>query len=300
MTRQSLEQLNKTFGADPAVRFETGNGGLIRAVLSANAGEAHVYLHGAHVSHFQPKGHAPVLFMSARSIFEPGKPIRGGVPICFPWFGQSGNPMHGFGRLTEWTVESAGRQSDGSVSITLALSSNDWTRSMWPHEFVARFTARISATLEMSLEVTNRSQGELSYEEALHTYFVVSDIRQVLVHGLEGATYRDKANKMQPRQRDNQPLRFSAETDSVYPSNTATCIIEDPGLRRRISVEKHDSRTTVVWNPWIDKAKAMPDFGDDEWPGMLCIETANTAENRIHLAPGQSHTIRAVIRTESM
>jgi glucose-6-phosphate 1-epimerase len=300
MTRQSLDQLNATFATQPGVRFEAGNGGLIRAVLSADAGDAHVYLHGAHVSHFQPKGQPPVLFMSARSAFEHDKPIRGGVPICFPWFSNAGTPMHGFARLAEWTVASAGRQPDGSVALTLLLASDDWTKGMWPHDFVARFTVRVSATLEMALEVTNRSQADITFEEALHTYFAVSDIQQVQVHGLEGATYLDKANNMQPRQRDNQPLRFAAETDSNYPATTATCIIEDPGLRRRIRVEKHHSNTTVVWNPWIDKAKAMPDFGDDEWPAMLCIETANTGANRVSLSPGQSHTIRAVIRVEPM
>lgn len=261
---------------------------LTRIVLSTARDEAHVCRHGAHVTHYQPRDAAPVLFMSRESLFAPGKPIRGGVPVIFPWFGAKPDnpaaPSHGLARISEWNVESS-----TPAALTLRLNLN---------EFALCYRVSISGELRLALEVENKSAEPARFEEALHTYLAVSDVRRVTIEGLAGATYLDKVDGFKQKTQDAPPIRISGETDRVYLNTRATCIVHDPGARRRIVVSKTGSDSTVVWNPWIAKAKALPDFGDDEWPQMLCIETANVAANAVTLAPGQVHIMEAAIRVE--
>ena len=261
--------------------------GLTRVVLQSADAEAHVYTHGAHVTHFQPRGQQTVLFMSDKSWMERDKPIRGGVPICFPWFGPGRDatpktPGHGLARLREWNVE---RASANAITFSLALEP-----------FLARFTVELDAALAMSLEVRNTGTKPEQFEEALHTYLAVGDIHQVTVTGLENADYLDNTVGLARKNQGADPIRFTGETDRVYLDTRAACVVNDPSMRRRITIEKTGSDATVVWNPWIAKAKAMPDFGDDEWPRMLCVETANCKQHALTLAPGAAHTLRAIIR----
>lgn len=280
--------------------FAEGPGNLPRLCIRTARAEAGLHLHGAHVTHFQPLGAEPVIFMSGRSHFEAGKAIRGGVPICFPWFGPRAghpeSPMHGFARTRAWLLESVQGSAERGVSVVLRLASDESTRALWPYDFVARYVVEIGAHLAMTLEVENPSTAPFEFESALHTYFAVSDVREVSVTGLENATYLDKTDAFARKQLGSEPLRFTAETDRVFPGTTTTCVIHDPGLDRRIVIKKSGSATTVVWNPWIAKAAAMADFGDDEWPRMLCIETANTGEDAITLAPGAKHALTQTVR----
>jgi len=284
--------------------MEVGRGGLKRLVIQSMQAEAEIYLHGAHVTRFQPNGQKPVLFMSAKSMFEPGKPIRGGVPICFPWFGarQDGQPgsPHGFARLIEWELVSAEQASDGIVEARLRLVSSEATRVMWDGEFEAEYRVRIGSTLGLELYVKNTGDQPLRIEEALHTYLAVSDARQVSIEGLAGSTYLNTVAPPRTETQDAAPIRITAETDRIYFNTQVTCLAHDPGWQRRLVVEKTGSNATVVWNPWIAKAKAMPDFGDDEWPFMLCIETCNVRENAVTIAAGQSHIMGATIREEKI
>jgi D-hexose-6-phosphate mutarotase len=284
-----------------SVRMEKGQGDLPRLVIQTMQADAEIYLHGAHVTRFQPQGHKPVLFMSAKSLFEPGKPIRGGVPICFPWFGgrQDGQPgsPHGFARLVEWELVSAKQTSD-NVEIHLRLVSSDATRALWPGEFAADYRVRIGTTLGLELQVRNTGRQPLRIEEALHTYLAISEARQVSIEGLAGTTYLNTVAPPRTETQGATPIRITAETDRIYFNTQATCIAHDPGWQRQMVVKKTGSNATVVWNPWIAKAKAMPDFGDDEWPSMLCIETCNVRENAVIIAPGQSHTMGAHICLE--
>ena len=276
-----------------------GQGGLPQILIANEHAQAAMYLHGAHVTHFQPRGQKPVLWMSARSWFGADKPIRGGGPICWPWFGpharKPGLPAHGFARLSDWRLRALTNEPDGGTSVTLALESSDRTKALWPHDFNLEYTVRVAARLELSLRVKNTGTAAFTFEEALHTYLAVSDIRKVAVHGLSGVACLDKVRGMQRFTQGAEPLTFSGETDRVYLDTEAACEVDDPGLERLIRIEKSGSRTTVVWNPWVKKAQAMPDFGDDEWPGMLCIETANAAANAVTLAPGAAHEIAARI-----
>lgn len=280
--------------------FTEGPGGLIALDVATPLTKARIYTHGAHVAEWHPTGAAPVLFMSGASHFAPGKPIRGGVPVCFPWFagraGHTGSPAHGFVRSAEWTVESLVREDDGTIAAAFTITDSDATRAHWPHAFLARHRVRVGTTLEMTLEVENRDSAPLTFEAALHTYFAVSAVQEVEVRGLEGAEFIDKVDGGARRRQPAESLRFTAETDRVFPGTTATCVLHDPGFRRDIVIEKAGSATTVVWNPWTAKAKAMADFGDDEWPGMACIETANAGDDAITLAPGAMHAMTARIR----
>jgi len=280
--------------------FEAGEGGLIRLAVRSSLAEAHVYLHGAHVSHFQPAGvAAPVLFMSRKSFFAPGKPIRGGVPLIFPWFGGRAGfpsaPSHGFARNLEWQIESVAIEDDQIVTVALQLASNDQTRDAWPHDFILRYRVSIGHTLSMTLEVENTGSEPFTFENALHSYFTVGEVRETATSGLEGAEYMDKTDGLQRKKQPAEPIRITQETDRVFENTRKTCVLDDSGLKRRITVEKAGSETTVVWNPWAAKSAALADFGDDEWPHMLCIETANAGANAITLPPGERHAMRAVI-----
>jgi glucose-6-phosphate 1-epimerase len=294
--------LNSHFSIPGVVKFQPGNGGLTRIVITSPAADAEIYLHGAHVTHFQPNGHDPVLFMSSKSLFSPDKPIRGGVPIIFPWFGpkadDSSAPAHGFARTLEWDVREV-KQANGAVVIALGLTPSDATRRWLSNDFELIYTVSVGVELELSLEVRNRSSEPLAFEEALHTYFNIGDIHQVGVTGLSGRVYIDKPAGMQ-RKTQAGTIRFEEETDRVYLDTTETVTASDPAMKRRIVISKEGSGATVVWNPWIAKAKAMADFGDDEWPRMLCIETANAADNAISLPAGQSHIMQANISVEKM
>jgi D-hexose-6-phosphate mutarotase len=285
-----------------AVRVEAGRGGLRRLVIGTAQADAEIYLQGAHVTHFQPRGGKPVLFMSAKSWFEPGKPIRGGVPICFPWFGprQDGKPgaAHGFARLLEWELTGAEQAGNGAVEIGLRLVSNDSTRKEWDGEFEAEYRVTVGPALGLRLRVRNTSQQPMRIEEALHTYLAVDDVRQVSIEGLAGTAYSDRVGTPHEETEGAAPIRITAETDRIYRNTHAMCVVRDPGGKRRLVVEKTGSDATVVWNPWIAKAKAMTDFGDDEWPLMLCIETCNVREHAVTVAPGESHGMGAVIRVE--
>jgi D-hexose-6-phosphate mutarotase len=290
-----------------SVRVEKGNGGLPRLAVETRHGTAQVYFHGAHVAAWHPAGAAaPVLWISRESLFEPGKPIRGGVPICFPWFGPHATdttaPGHGFARIREWTLTDAREAADGSVTLTLELASapGEALPPQWPHAFRITHTVTIGPTLTMALQVHNPGAAPITYEEALHTYFTVQDVRAVTVTGLEDTDYLDKVTGFSRHNQGKAPIAFTGETDRIYLNTQAATVIHDPGKRRTIAIRKAGSDSTVVWNPWIDKARAMPDFGDVEWPEMVCVETCNVNVHKRTLAPGESQTMTAIIEARPL
>jgi glucose-6-phosphate 1-epimerase len=284
-------------------RLEKGPGGLDRLALQAAEGESLVYLQGAQVAHFQPKGERPVLWMSGSSRFEAGKAIRGGVPICFPWFGPKAGspdaPLHGFARILPWAVVGVAGEADGRLRAVLELSAEAAARGGFPRELALSLAVTVGRSLRMELTVRNVDSAPVTFEEALHSYFAVSDVRQVRIHGLEGAGFVDKTAAMARRPPEGTPIAIAAETDRVYTGARGTVTIEDPGWRRRIVVAKSGSATTVVWNPWVAKAKAMPDFGDEEWTGMVCVETANATSDAVTLPPGASHVMAATLEVQA-
>ena len=281
-----------------SVRMAVGRGGLPVVRVHGANGSAEVYLQGAHVTGWTPSGGSPVLWMSALSDFAPGRPIRGGVPLCFPWFGaleaDPSAPGHGFARLAPWQLVEAGDE-DGDVVLVFRLTDSEESRaSAWPHRFEALYTVTVGARLGLALTVQNLDNTEVTYEQALHTYLGVPDIHDVTVSGFEGLPYLDRLTGPPEQGADGGPVTFSAETDRIYLGTSTDARVSD-GSGRTVVITTAGSASRVLWNPWSTKAAAMADFGDAEWTGMLCVETANVRRDAITLAPGQSRTMSAVI-----
>jgi N-acetylglucosamine-6-phosphate deacetylase len=280
-----------------SVRLEVGRGGLPVLRVDGPAARAEIYLHGATVTDWTPRGGGPVLRVSSASRFARDAAIRGGVPICFPWFGaRTGHPespSHGFARLSEWLL--VGADDDGEdVTVRLRLTDHDATgASAWPHPFEAVYTVVVGSRLSLSLQVTNRGDDVMVIEEALHTYLDVRDIRATEVTGLEGAAFYDRLAGAEPVPGEPGAVRFGGETDRIYLDTRATTVVRDVETGRSVVVGKGGSETTVVWNPWIDKAAELPDLGDDEWQRMVCVEVSNVRDAAVRIVPGGSHTMTA-------
>ena len=300
MNSEQIQQLNERFAIAGLARIEAGKGNLPRVAITTPAAEAHVYLHGAHLTHFQPRGQRPVLFLSSTSAFEPGKPIRGGVPICFPWFaerpGDPNAPMHGFARTLPWTLTALQREGD-LAGVELQLESNDTTRRHWPHNFEARLRVTLTDDLTIELLVTNTGAERFTFEQALHSYFTVGDVRQIEVTGLAGASFVDKNDGGKRKTIGDEPIRFPGPFDALFEDTQSTCTIIDPLFGRRIVVRKGCSSTTIVWNPG-SHGKQFTDLPDNERHNFVCVETANARGNAITLAPGEMHGMAASISLE--
>ncbi len=278
------------------VALSTGPGGLNRIKATSNASTAEVCLHGAHVTGFQKNGEPPLLFMSAKSKFGPGLPIRGGVPVCFPWFGnRDGEPSHGFARLTEWELVKTAVDADGAVTLRLALPLLPGQEA-W-QGLRTELIVTVAETLTLELVASNDSCGKtLEVENCLHTYFNIGDIDRISLTGLQGAAFDDFALGAggARRQGDAAPLRITQETNRVYPDNTDTVEIRDEILGRTVRVEKFQSRSTVVWNPWTTQ-KMPDDFDPAEHRKMVCVESGNVKQDRLSLAPGTTASLKVVL-----
>ncbi len=287
-------------------RLLADSGALPRFEIATPLAEARIYLHGAHVAHFAPAGETALIFMSAKSHFLPGKAIRGGVPVIFPWFGPHPTnktfPQHGFARARSWTPESVSELPGGEIAVVLRLEPDDDSCALWPEggDWVLRHKITVGTALAMELEIENRGLAPIRCEEALHSYFSVSDVRNIEVRGLEGAEYIDKTDALRRKRQGMEPIRFTSETDRTYVNTASVCIIDDPGLRRRIVIERTGSQSAIVWNPWIEKAHGMVDFGDGEWPQMVCVETGNAADNTLEIAVGAAHVTKTTVRAEKI
>ncbi|MEM8739618.1 MAG: D-hexose-6-phosphate mutarotase [Planctomycetota bacterium] len=271
-----------------------GPGGLPSVTIDTPQCAATQSLHGATVTGWTPAGQTPVLFTSREAVYQDGKAIRGGVPICFPWFGDHpldpDAPAHGLVRALPWQLVQTAQGPDG-IGVHM-LTHLDQLR--------ADYRTTYGEKLTLNLSVTNTSDSDQTFEAALHTYFVVGDIHRVRILGLEHADYLSKVEGGQGKNQGDQPVTFSGETDRIYQNTQATCVLEDPALGRAITVEKLGSDSTVVWNPWVDKSARLADFGDDEWTGMCCIESANIGDHAVTLAPGDRHTLRVVIKVTGL
>jgi glucose-6-phosphate 1-epimerase len=297
-----LAQLNEHFGLPGVLAFHATSSGLIRADITTPHASATVYLQGAHLTAWQPAGQQPVIFTSRKTELASGKAIRGGIPICFPWFatrhdGKPG-PSHGFARIQDWTLAFAALAGD-DLHLTFTLGPTDISRALGFDHFRLAYQLIIGRTLTMQLTVANDSPSPLIFEEALHTYYEVADAHEVRITGLEGVTYLDKNEHMQPKQQDGA-ITITGPTDRVYLNTAATCVIHDAAAKRRIIIEKRNSNTTVVWNPWESGAQKLADLDPTEWHEFVAVETVNAAEDTITLSPGASHTMTAHISVEGV
>lgn len=271
------------------VELTTGDGGQNVVRVENESGQGEVYIHGATLTAWQPAGEEPVVWLSDGAVFDGRTAIRGGVPICAPWFGPGRqgdkSPAHGFVRIQDWTWHEGQAESDESgTRLTFTLTDGD-----------VRFQYDVSLGAELALSLTITAGAEpYDVEEALHAYLSVGDVREIQVLGLEGVEYVDKTADQAQRVQEG-PITFSGETDRVYLA-APEVLVNDPVLGRRLQVFSTGAANTVVWNPWADKAASLPDFPDDAWPTMVCVESGNVLNDAFTLEPGQSHTLTQIIR----
>ncbi len=300
---QTLADLQRDHAVDGAA-WEAGPGGLPMLMVRTEQCEARVFAHGAHVAAWTPAGQRPGLHLSPRSAFDPKKAIRGGIPICFPWFGgftkgagpQPGDPdvklpSHGFVRTRTWDVDEVSLEDNGRVRVQMSTRDDDGTRALWDAPFEAVLTATLGQTLGVSLEVKNTGAGDLEIEEALHSYIEVGDVEQVKLLGLEGTEYIDKVDDFKSKHHGRDPVALTAEMDSVFLGTRSAVTLVDPLLERHVKIEKTGSAATVVWNPWLVKAQAMPDVGGDAWRSFVCVEAANVRPQHVSIPAGASHVM---------
>ncbi len=278
------------------ITLKNGSGDLRYFELRFNGAEAHLYLHGAHVLHYQPAGQAPVLWHSQASAFDSKKPIRGGIPVCWPWFGAHPNdpeqPAHGIARLTEWEPVNYSA-TEAATTVTLRLPAHCYPNAS------LQLSLELSEQLSVTLTTVNTGDTDLRFTEALHSYFAIQDIPAVTVTGLEEQHYINQLAPDASLHTQTGPISFAEETDRIYTDTAHDCTIIDPPLHRSIHISKKNSLSTVVWNPWIDKSKRMPDFGDSEYLEMICVESANCGPNLITLAPGKTHALQLNIHVKN-
>lgn len=274
------------------VMFIEGNGGLPKLDVTTAFATAEIYLQGAHVTHYQKKNEEPLLFLSKFSRFEEGQPIRGGIPVIYPWFGaRDGQASHGFARNQRWDLREISTMPNGSVRVQFRLPDSP-EAALYP-KAVVNYSVTVGETLICELTVKNGAEAQaLEFENCLHTYLGVGDIAQVGLAGLQGGEFLDKVNNFATRTQTEVTLAVAAETDRIYLDSPGPVEVVDRSLRRKVRVEKTGGMSTVVWNPWITKSQQLPDFGDEEYRRMICVESANIGRNQVSLPPGQSAALK--------
>jgi glucose-6-phosphate 1-epimerase len=271
-------------------------------VINHASATARVAQHGAHVMDWTPAGQTlPVLYMSPDATLEHGKPIRGGIPICWPWFGghptATDMPMHGFARILPWELVRADA-SENHVAMLFKLESSAATEALWPQTFRCHLGISIGAALEVSLMTENLSDTPFTITEAMHTYLTVGDIEKVTVRGLANTKYLDTVGERTMREQEGDIL-FDREVDRQYES-TGGVIVEDRALSRNLVVNKLGSCTTVIWNPWIEKSKRLADLPDEAYHGFLCVEAANAGDSAVTVMPGGKHVLLTQVSLPSI
>ena len=293
-----LTELDHRFGISDVARVSQGHGGLARVEINTPLAHGEIYLHGAHVTSWRPAGSEEVLFLGTKSRWEEGQAIRGGIPICFPWFrgraDDSHAPAHGFVRTRSWQLYSIVENKAG-VAVTMFIESDEQTRRWWPGEF--RLVHRVTFGSELKLELTciNTGRTQFHFEEALHTYSRVADVKDVCLQGLDGIRFLDNTDANKEKVQVGN-LTVASQTDDAFMNTQNTVDLLDPKMARRIQLQKSNSTTTVVWNPWQEGARRIQDLGEGEWTQFLCVEASNIMGAAIALAPGQEHTMTAVLR----
>jgi glucose-6-phosphate 1-epimerase len=301
-TLSYVSELDRHFGIPQTARVSEGNGGLARVEISTPLAQGEMYLHGAQVTSWHPRGSEEVLFLSTKSQWQQGHAIRGGIPICFPWFrGKADDPhapAHGFARTTSWQLDSI-VERDGRVAVTMFIESDDQTRRWWPAKFRLLSRATFGAELMLELLCTNTGTTPLRFEEALHTYNLVGDIADVRLQGLDNSQFLDNTDSNNQTTQVGE-VTVRSQMDNAFMTSKTPVDLLDRKMRRRIRLQKSNSSSTVVWNPWQTGANALRDLGQDEWKHFLCVEAANIMGAAVTLSPGQEHTLSAVLSVTAL
>jgi glucose-6-phosphate 1-epimerase len=297
MPLETIEELNRQFALPGAAEIVEGNGRLPKVQVRTTQATGEIYLHGAHVTSWRQAGAEEVLFLSSHSKWEDGLAIRGGIPICFPWFRAKADnpqaPAHGFVRTKAWQLESITADGD-TVTVGMSTRNDEDTTDWWPAAFQLVHRVTFGTELKLDLALMNTGTTPLHFEEALHTYHKVGHIDNIRVRGLDGVSYLDNTDANREKTQHGDVLIIS-QTDSAYVNTQHPLELVDPDLRRRIRITKEHSLNTVVWNPWREGAQLLSDLGDDEWQQFVCVEASNVLGCAVKLAPSQQHSMRAII-----
>ena len=305
--KQSVQQLNQQYAIKQeacSVTFIEGQAGIPLIEISNQYATAKISLQGAHLLSWIPEGEEDVIWLSKEAKFAEGKSIRGGIPICWPWFGQyqaerngftkdeSGTnfPAHGFARTTFWQVTGTEIRQDGCARITFTTAPQNETMKMWPADTEVQLQLDIGKKLEMELLTSNKGSSAITIGQALHTYFRVGNISDIQLHGLDDTKYLDKLENFKSKNQHG-PVTVDEEVDRVYLDTASDCVIEDNSLNREIIIRKCGSHSTVVWNPWQATAEKMGDLGKDGYRHMLCVESSNAVDDVVTIEPGKSHRL---------
>ncbi len=269
---------------------------------------------GAQILSYQRLGEPPLIWLSEQAEYQQGQSVRGGIPVCWPWFGDlkrnpqavqgmhEGGPLtpaHGLVRGLDWELQTVDRQAQG-VHLALRCAEAEQGLPGWPHSVALSLDIRLGDSLQVRLSSRNLGEQPVSISQALHSYFAVSDVRQVSVEGLDQCRYVDALEDDWRAQRHSGELRIAGETDRLFLDLPSRLAILDPHWQRRIILETSGSHSAVLWNPWVDKAKRLSQFAEDAWQGMLCIETANVLDDLVELAPGEQHQLAVTLRSEAL
>ena len=265
-------------------QHQPGDAGLPMLLVENRQARAVIALQGAHVMSFQPKGQREMLWISPKTLFESGKPIRGGIPLCLPWFGPHSEDktwLHGFARTRQWTLVGSNTLADGATRLVLELSGEATLCALWPHDFLFHLEIVVGKTLRLEMTVENRGQAPAPLAFAFHTYFAVPDVAQAVISGLEGTSFIDKTDNL-ARKTQQGDVTISAMTDRVY--------LDVPAKQRiksedgAITIES-PSRCAIVWNAWHND-KNIGDIGEGNHVGYVCVERGDVADHAVTLAPG--------------
>jgi len=291
-----MEQWNVAHGIAGQVVFSSGKGDMPVVEIHNELAQASIALQGAHVLEFKAAGQEPLIWMSDDATFAPGKSLRGGVPICWPWFGphasDSSLPSHGPARTADWKPVDVYANDDGSTQLSFEMTQTDKTRQQCGHPLTVQLHVNVGSSLTLVLETTNRGSESFTLGEALHTYFKVGDVRQAQIEGLNACDYIDKVDGSKIKQQHGA-IGIDAETDRIYLGTGNNCRIIDPVMGRSIEIRTEGSASVVVWNPWLETASKMGDLGENGYLNMLCVETTNAATDVVQLAPGSTHFMTA-------
>jgi len=310
MNIHDIEKINSYFAtcmtgnADNVIECKAGKGNIPVVEIKNKYASALISLQGAHVLSWVPKGEAEVIWVSADASFAEGKSVRGGIPICWPWFGahesNSEFPAHGFARTVYWDVGNARQLETGETQITFKLNTkqaSEKIKAMWPQDTEVEYIVTVGADLKLELVTRNNSSGDLKITEALHTYFNVADVERTCVDGLDGKIYLDKPDGF-TRKTQNGLVNIKGEVDRVYLNTGDELIINDSC--RKIIINKQGSESTIVWNPGKQVAEKMGDLGEDGYLKMLCVESGNAAENVVCVAAGESHVLQVAYEIDKI
>ncbi|MEZ5542846.1 MAG: D-hexose-6-phosphate mutarotase [Pseudomonadota bacterium] len=292
-----IDTLSAQYAIPGQLQFDTGRGGFPVAVIQNAHATAMVSLYAGQVLSWHPLTQAhEVLFLSEKAYYQTGKAIKGGVPICWPWFGPDplgkGRPAHGCARISDWDVLQTAALEDGATRLLLGLTPQAEARALCGGDMTAQLEITVGSSLHLALTTHNHGAAAVDLSQALHTYFAVGDIAQVVVHGLEDLTYVDKVAAGSQRVQSG-PLTVTAEVDRIYTGVDRALTLHDAAYGRSIRIEATGSTSAVVWNPWHETAAAMADLDATDYRRMLCVETANAGPDTIRLAGGASHTLTA-------